>query len=265
MTTTTDNKPEVLQSASEFAKQITTDAKGNVAFIHGAKPTIDGLAAFVAERANQSASIGIVAANTLRLARQMDDVKVPVIKDGKPVMKDGVAVMEEQDAYKLACERVRSQVNSPEAFYNIQGLIECLEIRDDNNLDCSPFVVKEALGYFRKVGVLNDKGKLRLTDKVAKAVKGGTGVNKLREVIAEAKAAKPDLFPAKKRAGQTPAATAAQASKLEGLTCSSHIIAADKNATAMMEKGKGAEAKADLALVKDQIRRLATLAGLEVK
>lgn len=187
-----DNKPQVLRSSESVLSLLHFNTDGTLHhFEKGANLSVEEIASTVVTLSERSASVGIQAASVLRIARGLPEVTV-VKGTGESLRKVTMP------AYARACELVKEQATSASAFLNVQGLVELLDVVEANKLTCSPFVVKETIGYLRKVeGFDKETLKLRDSDPVAKALKDPkqAKVNAIRPVIKAAKEAKPDLFP----------------------------------------------------------------------
>lgn len=168
------------------------DSNFSATLTKGSKVTLDELVNATTELSAQSASIGIRSANVLRLTRTLPEVTVTRGGGDKELRNETIP------AFQRALELLKERCETESAFQNVASIVELLDIRDANNLTCSPFVVKEALGYLKKTGALN-KTTLKLIegDKVASALRDAklAKVNAIRPVIQEAKAEKPDLYP----------------------------------------------------------------------
>ena len=218
---------------------------GSVQFIKGAKVSCDELALAVSYECDVIGSASIRAVNLMRCARQLDDVK----GEGDKTTK----------AFDYVAAKVSEQCNTPATFANVRALIECADIADKNGLTCSPFSVKEALGFMRKMNLMDEseahKGALKFTNPVTLALKNGKAVNAIRPVIQAAK--KVANEEAEKEGKQVPfptRATAKPAPVVAEVTVAMvmHSIAiARHGATVLCEKGKAAELKAAMSASED--------------
>lgn len=253
----------VIRPVNVIASLLATDANGGVQLKAGSDVSADELAEYAADRANAAQSATIAAVNTVRLARLLPNVEIPAVMDGETVKSPAV----KKSAFDYVLGKLKGLCATDSTFQNVKGLIECADIADKNNLPCSPFAVKEALGYMRAAGVLDkDTLKLKAGDSVTKALKDGAKVNAVRPVIgkakekANAKAAKENKALPFPKAG----APAKDETKEDLVLISTHIQLAVKAVTKLSEAGKGAEAKAEAVKVKAEIEQLAKLAGLVI-
>jgi hypothetical protein len=258
---------EVIRKPADIRPLFVIDEAGNVSFQKGAKVSANELAGLIIEDANSVTSQTVRIVNTARLSRQL-----PPVKETKGGGEKKLSVVE-TDAFTYVMNKVREGCATPSTYANIAGLIECADIADRNNLKCSPFAVKEALGYLRKAGVLNSET-LKLTGggKVVELLKSGAAkVNAIRPVIAEAKEkangkaakeGKPLPFP---KGGATPTPSADKpAAKVEDTI---DKVALDLKG--MINRIDALWAKGDVdkqrPAIVDSARKIATLAGLIIK
>jgi len=190
-------KNEIIRNASQVALCLVIGADNSVQFAKDAKVSPDELAGFAVDRANASASASLQAVNAVRLARMLPDVV-----SGGELVEGKKSPVVKTPAIKYVLEKVREGCATDSTYQNITALIACADICDNNGITASPFAVKEAMGYLRKVEAIQDtpsgaKLSLAKAGAVGKALKAGTGVNKMRPVLEKAKAAKPTLFKAK--------------------------------------------------------------------
>jgi hypothetical protein len=186
-TTTQAAEVEVIKSPREVETQLVIGEGNTVQFIKGAKVSPDELAGWVANRANNASSSSIQAVNGARLAR-----KLPAV--GK------------QSAFDYVLAKVRSECATESTYQNILALLPCADLVENSGLACSPFAVKEAIGFLKKKEAIAEtaNGFKMLSAKagaVGIALKKGTGVNAMREVVGKAKDNNPTLFP--KKTGST--------------------------------------------------------------
>lgn len=209
-----DAQATVMPTVEHSLSLFSFDDNGIATLVKDSKATVDDIVNATVHFAQSAKSATLKAVGVLRVARMLPPVSVV---DGDKVK----AV----SAYLMASERIKTTLKSDSAWFNLQGLIEAADVVAANDLPVSPFVVKESLGYLRKAGAFKKDGdavtlKLMGHDTVAKALKAGkVGVNSVREVVAKAKAAKPDTFPKEAAVAAAKAAAAkAQASKAPGAT-----------------------------------------------
>lgn len=244
----------VQPKASDVQDWLVIGDDNSVSFAKDAGKHIDaeGLSVWIAKRANESASAGLLACNGLRLARNMSPVKI----EGKS-----------RKAFDYVLERVYAQCRSKSAFDNILQLLPAADIvaNAGGSIQSNAWAVKEAMSFLTKTKALKDSsnGPVLLASKagtVGKALVEGTGANAIRPVLRAAKAARPALFPAKKAS-----TTKKVADKLTGKDSVSKVILdltllvgrADKLA------GAGKPLRAELAKA-DCLAALAKLAGFDL-
>ena len=159
---------------------------------------VDEIALVTVEDAKAAKSATLRAVNTVRIARGFPDVVTAAVID---VAGKVTTPKNSTPAFDYILAKVERECGSDAAFQNLRYLIGCADLVANSGLPCSPFAVKESLGYLKKVGavpeILDAKSKVSMgkAGKVGAALKEGTGVNAMRPVLKAARAAKPALFP----------------------------------------------------------------------
>lgn len=236
----TVNAPVVLEAnirpMKKLEKLFQYAADNSVTLVANSKLTAPELVAFLSERIVAWGSESIRLANTLRIARML-----PPVKEGE----------REVPAFKWAIEKLKANSATASTFTNIAYLVPAIDVKEANGGAfpdaLSPFAVKNALGWLREKGVIDEKtGKLdpvkSLTDPVVKRLKEGVGASKLASELKELR---------------KPAETTTPA-PASGTTSAS-------NPTPAVEKGADTPAKValDLALIVGRVDKLNAAMGRE--
>jgi hypothetical protein len=202
-------KVETVRSLLKFGPD------GSVQFTKGSNINADEIAALVVADCDAQGSAVERTVNVIRLARQL-----PKVGD--------------TSAFDYACAKVESDCATKATWHGVRALIEYADIRDENNLTGSVYVIKEWAGYARKMGLLGATvgGKvepLKLTDEakadpvIALALAGNAKVNAIREPLKTAKAkrnaedkaaGRPATFPTRATTAEATKATIAKVTEI---------------------------------------------------
>ncbi len=269
---TTNIQSTVIRPANVIEGLIEFGQDDRASFRPGSQVSADELAGFGLAKLDDVGSRTIRLVNVIRLAKQLPGVTVPMIDENGQVKKNGdKAIVKQQPAFDYVCAKIAKDCKTASTWQNIKGLIGCAELADAKGWVSSPFAVKEAMGYLTKAGVVktDDDGKYVVigTDPVVKQLKSGVGVNAVRPVLDKAKlaankkaetAGTPAPFPKKGNIVPITAPVADTAEKLDREIVS--LIGRFEKFTSSSEK-RDAFRK----VIRENVKKLAVMAGLEVK
>jgi hypothetical protein len=195
---------------------IIDDATNTVTLAKDSKLTGPEMLTYLSSKVERMGSETIRLANTLRLAKMLPDVE-DTVRNAK-----GEEVKKKFKAFDWVIAKLKANSATASTFTNIVYLIPALEVNEKNHLNVSPFATKNALGWLKEKGVIDDDGKFKAgkeTDPVRAKLVAGIGASKLaediRKIREEEKKAEAARNAPSAPAGETPAPVDGQGTPVE--------------------------------------------------
>lgn len=163
----------IIRPIGKLEKLFQYGTDDSVTLVKDSKLTAPELVAFLSERVQKLGSESVRLANTLRLARML-----PKVKEGE----------REVDAFRWVTDRLKADSATVSAFQNIAYLVPAIDVKEANGLTGSVFGIKNALGWLKDKGVIDEQGKFKpekVADPVVKMLKDGTGASKIAAELKE--------------------------------------------------------------------------------